>query len=65
MEKRTYMKKVVFTGPECSGKSTLSSAIANKFNLPLVKEYAREYLNNLNREYNYSDLIKIDAFVYC
>ncbi len=53
------MKKVVFTGPECSGKSTLSTAIANKFNLPLIKEYAREYLNSLNREYDYSDLVKI------
>ena len=53
------MKHVVFTGPECSGKTTLSTTIAKKFDLPLVTEYARIYLNNLNRPYEYTDLIKI------
>ena len=59
MEKRDDVQKIVFTGPECSGKTTLSNAIAKKLNAPLVKEYAREYLNNLNREYSYPDLLKI------
>ena len=59
LEKRDRVKKIVFTGPECSGKTTLSNAIANKLNVPLVQEYAREYLNNLNREYSYSDLLNI------
>ncbi|MBF25083.1 MAG: hypothetical protein CMP49_00995 [Flavobacteriales bacterium] len=53
------MIKIVFTGPECSGKTSLSKAIAKKFNLPIVPEFARLYLNKLNRNYNYSDLIKI------
>ena len=53
------MLKVIFTGPECSGKTTLSTAIAKKNKVPLVKEYARTYLKNLDRNYNYSDLLKI------
>jgi len=59
MEKRNNIKKIVFTGPECSGKSTLSKAIAKKMQLPLVEEYARHYLNNLGQNYIYSDLVKI------
>tara|TARA_Y100001968_G_C19253813_1_gene665753 strand:+ start:250 stop:777 length:528 start_codon:yes stop_codon:yes gene_type:complete len=59
LEKRDDVQKIVFTGPECSGKTTLSNAIAKKLNAPLVKEYAREYLNNLDREYSYPDLLKI------
>ena len=53
------MRKIVFTGPECSGKSTLSTALSKKFNLPLVEEYARQYLNDLNKSYNYDDLLQI------
>ena len=59
MEKRSYIKKIVFTGPECSGKTQLSKQIAKHFGLIWVKEYARQYLNNLGRLYNYSDLKKI------
>jgi len=59
MEKRNQIKKIVFTGPECSGKTTLSKAISTKLNIPLVKEFARDYLNNLKRKYNYNDLLKI------
>ena len=53
------MKKIVFTGPESSGKTTISQAIAKKFNLPIVEEYARKYLSELNRKYRYNDLIAI------
>ena len=53
------MIKIVFTGPECSGKTTLSIEIAKQFNAPLVQEYAREYLENIKRDYNYNDLIQI------
>ena len=59
MEKRDKIKKIVFTGPECSGKTTLSNAIAKIINAPIVNEYAREYLTDLDREYSYSDLLKI------
>jgi len=53
------MIKIVFTGPECSGKTTLSSEIAKKFNAPWVQEYAREYLMNLGSSYEHLDLLKI------
>ena len=53
------MRKIVFTGPESSGKTTISQAIAKKYNLPIVEEYARKYLTTLNRAYIYDDLIKI------
>lgn len=54
------MKKYyVFTGPECSGKTSLANITATKYNLPLVEEYARSYLENLNRKYNNEDLDQI------
>ena len=59
MEKANHMIKIVFTGPECSGKTTFSKLIAKKYNAPLVQEYAREYLNNLQHPYGYNDLLQI------
>ena len=53
------MKKIVFTGPESSGKTTISESVAQKFNLPIVEEYARKYLTELNRAYIYDDLLEI------
>ena len=38
------MLKVVITGPESTGKSTLASALSTHFNAVLSEEYAREYL---------------------
>jgi nicotinamide riboside kinase len=51
--------KIIITGPESSGKTTLCNALSNHFNLPFSKEYAREYLNALKRDYNPDDLLKI------
>ncbi len=53
------MIKIVFTGPESSGKTTISKAVSKKFNLPIVEEYARRYLNQLKRKYKYTDLVEI------
>lgn len=50
------MIKVVITGAECSGKTTLSQDLADHFNAPLIPEYARSYLNKLDRPYVQSDL---------
>ncbi len=38
------MLKIVITGPESTGKSTLASALSRHFNAVLSDEYAREYL---------------------
>ena len=53
------MLKIIVTGPESSGKTTLCKALSKHFNLPFSKEYAREYLDSLNRDYNQADLLKI------
>lgn len=50
------MIKVVITGTECSGKTTLAENLAQHYQVPYVPEYAREYLNNLDRPYLQSDL---------
>jgi len=51
--------KIIVTGPESSGKTTLCNSLSKHFNLPFSKEYAREYLANLKRDYNPDDLLKI------
>src|SRR5690606_21868136 len=53
------IKKIVIIGPESTGKSTLTQALAEAFDEPWVEEYAREFLENLDRAYTYEDLLKI------
>lgn len=53
------MKRVVIIGPECTGKSELSQFLAEEFKTVWVPEYAREYLDGLDRPYNASDLPRI------
>ncbi|MEC7863727.1 MAG: ATP-binding protein [Bacteroidota bacterium] len=53
------MLKIIVTGPESSGKTTLCKALSKYFKIPFSKEYAREYLNPLIRDYTKEDLIKI------
>src|ERR1700722_6048940 len=52
-------KKIVVTGPESTGKSTLCEQLAKKYNTIWVPEYAREYLLKLGRPYTYDDLLII------
>jgi nicotinamide riboside kinase len=53
------MPKIIVTGPESSGKTTLCKAISSYFKTSFSKEYAREYLYTINRGYTKEDLIKI------
>jgi len=53
------VRKVVIIGPESTGKSTLSEQPAKHYQTRWVPEYAREYLTNLNRPYDYEDLLII------
>ena len=50
------MLKIGIIGPESSGKSELSQRLARRYDCPWIPEYAREYLGNLGRHYNYDDL---------
>ena len=49
-------KIIVITGAESTGKSTLAKALAKHCNIPFIPEYARNYIKNLNRAYNYEDI---------
>jgi len=53
------MLKIIVTGPESSGKTTLCKEISNQFNIPFTTEYAREYLKKKGVNYNQSDLLEI------
>lgn len=50
------IRRIAITGPESSGKSTLAKSLAQHFNTVYVPEFARQYLNDLNRPYNYNDI---------
>lgn len=49
----------IFTGPESSGKTTLTKSIANHYQVNSVEEYSRTYLENLPHPYQQADLIHI------
>ena len=53
------MPKIIVTGPESSGKTTLCKALSEHYDLTYIKEYAREYLTDLGRDYTQEDLLKI------
>ena len=53
------MIKIIITGPESSGKTTLCKKLSNHFKYPYITEYARKYINPLDRYYNQRDLSKI------
>ncbi len=50
---------LVFTGPESSGKTTCAERITRESELPLVEEYAREYLNLHGVKYTLDDIRKM------
>lgn len=56
---KSILKKIAIIGPESTGKSTLTEQLARHYRTAWVPEYAREYLDHLNREYEESDLLKI------
>jgi len=55
----TMIKRIAIIGPESSGKSELSRALAAKYETGWVPEYAREYLTGLGHPYSESDVIAI------
>lgn len=72
--------KIVMIGPESTGKTTLSRQLAAYYQAPWVAEYARQYIDQLQRPYRETDLLviargqcrwedegasKAGAFVFC
>ena len=53
------MIKIAIIGPESTGKSELARALSAYFQSPYVSEYAREFVENLDRKYNFSDVCDI------
>ncbi len=53
------MVKIVITGPESTGKTSIASHFGNKLNIPVISEFALEYLKKTSGKYIYKDLIKI------
>ena len=53
------LHKIIITGPESSGKTTLCEQLSNHFNIPFTKEFARSYIDNLDRNYIIGDLLSI------
>lgn len=46
-------------GPESTGKSTLSAALAEQLKTVWVPEYARSYLRQQDNKYTFADLLQI------
>lgn len=53
------MQKIIITGPESSGKTTLAQELAQHYQTVWVPEFSRDYLNKLNRDYDEDDLLEI------
>lgn len=53
------IRKIAIIGPESTGKSTLSAELAEAYHTTWVPEYARHYIDKLNRPYDEQDLLEI------
>lgn len=56
------IRRIVVTGPESTGKTELSFNLAKRLNTDFIPEYARSYVENLNRPYTYCDVENIARF---
>jgi NadR type nicotinamide-nucleotide adenylyltransferase len=61
---RAPIRKIALTGPESTGKSTLAQNLATHFSTVWIPEYARTYVENLNRHYTYNDVEHIAYIQY-
>jgi nicotinamide riboside kinase len=60
----TAKNLIIVSGPESTGKTSIAEYLANKYNAPLYPEYARSYIINLKRKYEYNDILKIAEYQY-
>lgn len=50
------LKRILVTGPESTGKTELVNWLAVRFKGATVEEYARDYIEGLDRPYTYEDV---------
>jgi len=50
------LKRILITGPESTGKSQLAETMSSIYKGICIPEYARSYLEGLDRPYGYSDV---------
>ncbi len=50
------MKRIVISGAECTGKSTLAQALSGYYGEPWTGEYVRHYVEGLDRQLTADDL---------
>lgn len=53
---KTKSRTIIITGAESTGKSLLTQGLAKHFQVPFIPEFARNYIENLGRKYNYRDV---------
>lgn len=53
------MKKIIITGPESTGKTTLTHQLAAHFNAFFLSEYAREYIDQMEEPFTY-DFLEVE-----
>lgn len=58
------IRRIVITGPESTGKTTLANRLSGHYRTVFVPEYAREYILSLDRHYDFADIEKIAAWQY-
>jgi len=51
--------RILITGPECSGKSTLAKELSERLVVPWFPEYARTYLEENGSNYTPDDIVTI------
>lgn len=56
MLENKILKRIAIVGPECTGKSDLAAFLAEYYTTAWVPEFARSFLDVLNRPYQKSDL---------
>lgn len=50
------MIRIVLTGAECTGKTTLAAALSGYYGEPWTAEFVRQYVDGLNRELHPDDV---------
>ncbi len=50
---------ICITGPESTGKSTMAQALAHHYKTQYIPEIARTYLEGMEKDYTYNDVLKI------